>query len=135
MLNYTFSTYKNEAISVGYLFPEETKIYKTSIVSEIKSYGEDSNVYELDNGKVLADIFYGGLSLLYSSKAIFEEIDGKVVFLRVPESHQLIGFQLLDAEELPLVDSMISQSLGKSCEGETFLLSTGQVYTLSLIHI
>ena len=83
MLNYTFITHKNESISVDYLSPEETGTCKASIVSKIKDYGGESSVYELENGKVLADIFYGASSLLYPSKEVFEATDCKVRVLAV----------------------------------------------------
>jgi hypothetical protein len=129
MINYTFTTHKGVNVSVDYLTPEETNAYKTSIASKIKDYGGAINVYELENGKVLADIFFGGSSLLYPSKEVYEKYECKIIFLRLPDSQQLVGFELLDADELSQVETNVFQLIGNSCEGETFLLSTGQVYT------
>jgi hypothetical protein len=129
MKHYNFRTYKNETFTLEDLSPEEAKNYKKSIISTIKEISETNKIYELGNGKVLAQLFYGGSSVLFPSKAVFEHLEEKAVFLKLGEKMQLIGFQLLDAEDLTEVDGLISQTLGNSCEGETFLLSSGQVYT------
>ena len=119
MLNYTFTTHKGVNISVDCLTPEETNAYKTSITSEITDYGGTRKVYELENGKVLANVLYGGSSLLYPSREVYERYEYRIIFLRLPDSQQLVGFELLDADELSQVETNVSELIGNSCEGET----------------
>ena len=106
----------------------DTEIYIADVNKMIREYSKEYKAYLLKSGKVLVCIFKDKSSILFSSLKAFEELENKTVFLKLGDARQLIGFELLEPNDLILVEQIALNPLGRYCEGESFELPNGLIY-------
>lgn len=129
MHSYILKTYGGESYTLQSLSLEETNDFLSNKIEVVREYSETKKAYRLSDNKILAVMFFDNSGILFPSKDIYEDLESRTVFLKLGDNKKLVGFQMLSAEDLPIVDKLIKSTIGTYCEGESFELTNGLIYT------